>query len=85
MDYDRISAKLEKVRFLEDYNVRLSFWDSLLTELKGIYPETVKVITAQEILLSPYNNNELLYRDDDHLNYSGANLICNEIKKKILF
>ena len=85
MDYDRISAKPEKVRFLEDYNVRLSFWDSLLTELKGIYPETVKVITAKEILLSPYYNNELLYRDDDHLNYSGAKLICNEIKKKILF
>ena len=85
VDYDRISAKLEKVRFLEDYNVRLSFWDSLLTELKRIYPKTVKVITAREILLSPYDKDELLYRDDDHLNFSGANLICNEIKKKIFF
>ena len=82
--YAQTIPNLETSKFVNDYNERLSFWDKFLTELRKSYPKTVSIIPVKELFLSPYNNNELLYRDDDHVSYAGAKLIINEIKKKIV-
>lgn len=72
----KFNSFFQPFRFSNNYLERLSFYDELIYSISIKY-KNVTYINSSNIINSPYFNDILIYRDDDHLNQLGAKILVN--------